>query len=62
MSCHNIGHALNPVERKIIKLYESGCFNREVFRDLLSIYRDAVDYCDGNQDEVMNIFRGGIYT
>ena len=56
MSCHNIGHALNSVQRKIIEKYELGKIDKETTRDLLIRCVRAVGFCDGNEYEATASF------
>lgn len=51
MSCHNIGHALNSEQRKIIEKYELGKIDKETTRELLIRCERAVGFCDGNEYE-----------
>lgn len=56
MSCHNIGHALNSVQRKIIEKYELGKIDKETTRELLIRCVRAVGFCDGNEYEATASF------
>lgn len=56
MSCHNIGHALNSVQRKIIEKYELGKIDKEATRELLIRCVRAVGFCDGNEYEATASF------
>lgn len=56
MSCHNIGHALNSVQRKIIEKYELGKIDKETTRELLIRCVRAVGFCDGNEYEATAAF------
>lgn len=51
MSCHNIGHGLNEVVRKVLVEYDAGLIPYEsVFRILQQCVK-SVYWCDGNEYE-----------
>lgn len=51
MSCHNIGHGLNEVVRKVLEEYDAGLIPYEsVFRILQQCVK-SVYWCDGNEYE-----------
>lgn len=51
MSCHNIGHGLNEVVRKVFVEYDAGLIPYEsAFRILLQCAK-SVNWCDGNEYE-----------
>lgn len=57
MSCHNIGYALNHVQKKVIELYEAEKIEKEVARELLIRCVDSVGmFCDGNETEATLAF------
>ena len=53
MSCHNIGHGINTVNKEILKLLSEEKINFEVAFHLLCVARDAINYCDGNSYEAV---------
>ena len=51
MSCHNIGHAINHVQEKILELYEEKRYDLDTTKKLLAQSMDALGFCDGNPGE-----------
>ena len=57
MSCHDIGRGLNTVTKKVIELYDLGCYSTETARDLIATARNGVHWCDGNEYEAVACIR-----
>lgn len=53
MSCHDIGHGMNNVISHIMKLYREGQFDRPTARKLITVARESIRYCDGNEYEAI---------
>ena len=51
MSCHNIGHGLNEVVRKVLAEYDAGLIPYESVFRILQQYAKSVHWCDGNEYE-----------
>lgn len=51
MSCHNIGHGLNEVVRKILIEYDAGLIPYESTFRILQPCAKSVNWCDGNEYE-----------
>ena len=51
MSCHNIGHGLNEVVRKILVEYDAGLIPYESVFRILQQCAKSVHWCDGNEYE-----------
>lgn len=51
MSCHNIGHGLNEVVRKILVEYDAGLIPYESVFRILQQCAKSVHWCDGNEHE-----------
>ena len=51
MSCHNIGHGLNEVVRKILIEYDTGLIPYEPTFRILQQCAKSVNWCDGNTYE-----------
>lgn len=51
MSCHNIGHGLNEVVRKILVEYDAGLIPYEPVFRILQQCAKSVHWCDGNEYE-----------
>ena len=55
MSCHSIGRGLNSVMEVVVELYEEGKIPAEAVRLLGQQAMRAVNYCDGNADEAVEV-------
>ena len=51
MSCHNIGHGLNEVVRKVLVEYDAGLIPYESVFRILQQCAKSVHWCDGNEYE-----------
>ena len=51
MSCHNIGHGLNEVVRKVLVEYDAGRIPYESTFRILQQCVKSVNWCDGNEYE-----------
>lgn len=51
MSCHNIGHGLNEVVRKVLVEYDAGQISYGPTFRILQQCRESVNWCDGNDYE-----------
>lgn len=51
MSCHNIGHGLNEVVRKVLVEYDAGLIPYESAFRILQQCVKSVYWCDGNEYE-----------
>ncbi len=51
MSCHNIGHGLNEVVRKVLVEYDAGLIPYESAFRILQQCTKSVHRCDGNEYE-----------
>ena len=51
MSCHNIGHGLNEVVRKVLVEYDAGLIPYESAFQILKQCTKSVYWCDGNEYE-----------
>lgn len=51
MSCHNIGHGLNEVVRKVLVECDAGLIPYESAFRILKQCEESVFCCDGNKDE-----------
>ena len=51
MSCHNIGHGLNEVVRKVLVEYDAGLIPYESAFRILQQCAKSVHWCDGNEYE-----------
>lgn len=51
MSCHNIGHGLNEVVRKVLVEYDAGLIPYESAFRILQQCVKSVNWCDGNDYE-----------
>lgn len=51
MSCHNIGHGLNEVVRKVLVEYDAGLTSYESTFRILQQCVESVGWCDGNKYE-----------
>ena len=51
MSCHNIGHGLNEVVRKVLVEYDAGLIPYESVFRILQKRAKSVHWCDGNEYE-----------
>ena len=58
MSCHAIGHGINAVMEVVLDLYEEGEVTANAVRRLGHIARRAVNWCDGNAGEAVEVFLG----
>ena len=58
MSCHSIGHGINAVMEVVLDLYEEGEITPNAVRRLGHIARQAVNWCDGNAGEAVEVFLG----
>ena len=57
MSCHDIGHGINTITKKIMEFYDEGRYSAETARKLTAKARNAVYWCDGNTDEAIEDIR-----
>lgn len=51
MSCHDIGHGLNEVTRKVLVEYDAGLIPYESAFRILKQCAKSVHWCDGNEYE-----------
>lgn len=51
MSCHDIGHGLNEVTRKVLVEYDAGLIPYESAFRILQQCAKSVHWCDGNEYE-----------
>lgn len=51
MSCHNIGHGLNEVVRKVLEEYDAGLIPYKSTFRILQQCAKSVYWCDGNEYE-----------
>lgn len=51
MSCHDIGHGLNEVARKVLVEYDAGLIPHESAFRILHQCAKSVHWCDGNEYE-----------
>ena len=51
ISCHNIGHGLNEVVRKVLEEYDAGLIPYESAFRVLQQCTKSVYWCDGNEYE-----------
>ena len=51
MSCHNIGHGLNEVVRKVLEEFDAGLIPYESAFRILQQCAKSVYWCDGNEYE-----------
>lgn len=57
MSCHDIGRGMNNVVKNVLKLYDAEKIDVSVARKLIAVARDSVNYCDGNEDEAIEVMK-----
>lgn len=53
MSCHDIGRGMNNVVSYIMDAYREKRLDRRTARELISVARRSVHYCDGNEGEAV---------
>ena len=58
MSCHDIGAGLNTVSVKVLQLYDEGKLETDIVKDLLRTIKKGVHWCDGNEYEAVECFKG----
>ena len=58
MSCHAIGHGINAVMEVVLDLYNKGEISADAVRRLGYEAQHAVNWCDGNPGEAVEIFLG----
>lgn len=58
MSCHHIGMGMNWVAEKILQHYDAGDIDFRTTVDLIHTTTDAVNWCDGNEDEAVDTIAG----
>ena len=60
MSCHAIGHGINAVMEVVLDLYEEGEVTPNAVRRLGRMAQKAVNWCDGNAGEAVEVFLGHV--
>ena len=60
MSCHDIGHGINAVMEVVVDLYNKGEISADAVRRLGHEAQHAVNWCDGNPGEAVEVFLGRI--
>ena len=53
MSCHDIGHGINNIVNHVMKMYRNGCLDKNNTREIITVARKSVHWCDGNEDEAV---------
>ena len=56
MSCHNIGQGLNTVVKVVLEEYDKGLIPYESAHKIIKQARNAVNFCDGNTYEAIEVF------
>ena len=58
MSCHAIGRGINAVMEVVFNLYQAGEITPNAVRRLGHTAQRAVNWCDGNSGEAIEVFLG----
>ena len=58
MSCHSIGHGINTIMKVAVELFEEDKLSVEAIRRIGAQAMRAVNYCDGNSYEAVEVLEG----
>lgn len=53
MSCHDIGRGMNNVVSHVMDLYRAGRLDKRTAKELITVARKSVYFCDGNEGEAV---------
>ncbi|MCD7844616.1 MAG: hypothetical protein LUG57_01930 [Oscillospiraceae bacterium] len=56
MSCHDIGHGMNNVVKKVLELMDAGEISADAAKTLAYTAIGSVHFCDGNEYEASECF------